>query len=200
MDGVRRGAPSGCSLPRGRRYRIFPACFSPPSHRPSPRRHRRVRGAGSRGRSCRRRALQRRVQARRRSSGEPVDAEKRAVFPRTLPNFVASTTSSRRPRIGAADEALVGERTIDVGSIEEIDPSSSARSMVATDSASSRSTVELDIPMQPRPMPRPSVLRSRAVACSWSSCDSSRSSTSDAARSVSNGHAVCPRFTYLRDD
>ena len=40
---------------------------------------------------------------------------------RTLPNFVASTTSSRRSLDRLADEPLVGERAVHVGGVEEVD-------------------------------------------------------------------------------
>ena len=40
---------------------------------------------------------------------------------RTMPNLVASTTWSRRPRIALADQLLVGERAVHVGGVEESD-------------------------------------------------------------------------------
>jgi hypothetical protein len=55
-------------------------------------------------------ALQRRLAARADVLGVAADAENEPSSPRTLPNFVASTTSSRRPGDRAADELLVGER------------------------------------------------------------------------------------------
>ena len=73
---------------------------APPSRRPSPRSARRGRrGAGSRGRCGRRRAAAatRRTPARTYSAS-PRTSREPSSLPRTLPNFVASTTSSRRPR------------------------------------------------------------------------------------------------------
>ena len=95
-----------------------------PSRRPSPRSASAGRrGAGSRGRCGRRRAAaaSRRTLRRRTRAAPLMPRAVGSSGSRTMPNLVASTTSSRRPRDRPADQLLVGERAVDVGGVEERD-------------------------------------------------------------------------------
>ena len=87
------------------------------------RRLRGRRGAGSRGRSS---STPRRCrlasQACAHVVGLAVDAAHRAVAgSRTMPNLVARTTSSRRPRMARPTSSSLRERAVHVGRVEEVD-------------------------------------------------------------------------------
>ena len=80
------------------------------------------RGAGSRDRCGRRRAAAaKRRRPARTYSGLPLMPRNAPSAPRTLPNLVARTTSSRRSRDRAADQLLVRERAVHVRGVEEGD-------------------------------------------------------------------------------
>ena len=119
-----------------------PMCrtFPRPPARPARRRCPRSacsgrRGAGSRGRCGRCRAAS--GSPRRRSGCSPGCCRARRAAPacETKPNFVATTTSSRRP-LRARPTSSSLRRAVDLGGVDVVTPSSSARWMVRIDSAS----------------------------------------------------------------
>ena len=145
MDGVR--APDRLRAPP-RRARGSAPC--PPGRaRPSRRRSPRSaspgrRGAGSRGRSSRRRAVS---GTPRRRSGRtpalPLIPRNSPCSPRMFPNFVATTTSSRRPAIALPTSSSFVNGPYMSAVSRNVTPSSSARWIVAIASRLVGAAVEL---------------------------------------------------------
>ncbi len=146
-DGLRarlRRAPGSGPCPRAQ---------ARPSRRPSPRSASRDRrGAGSRGR-CTPRPSRLRLasHACRTYSGRPLTPRKLPSSPRTLPNFVASTTWFAPVANGAADQLLVAADAVHVGGVEEGHPELEGAMDRGDRLRLVAAAVESDIPMQPRP-------------------------------------------------
>ncbi len=124
------------------------------------------RGAGSRGRSSRRRAGCSECLAapRARTPGRRGCRGARRSAPRTLPNLVASTTSSRRPAIASPTSSSLVNGPYMSAVSRKVTPSSSARSIVAIASPSSARAVELRHPHAAESLGRD--LQASAAKCS----------------------------------